>query len=1324
MKKLYWICIVALVCTNSIFVSAQNGTRDLLKQWLVEEINKQNYAKALSYFNQLDFVFLQDDYDFSLDMEKYDSFCVYAFEQNISDNQKIQLYKYSADYAYFYADYLYSEKEYNDAQFFFEAAIQFYDPIHEFYPIENVFSYNMLGNILSVQQNHKEAANAYKNALLTMDLHHLGDTLGMYQTIINNMMLLTDTLSILHSLEEVYSQFHNVVAKTAAHSDLLYVLAKLHYTLQEYDKSYDYCQALCQATKSDSASNQIALNGLLLNAIHQGNYSNTLSSIQNGADVNTLLWDSSPLLLAINKDNNKFMDDTTDVTKNIFAELMLKSGAKVDAILPNLQTAVLYEDYRLCHLLLQYGSNPNSLVYNDSVTVIQYAERNGLKRFVKLLKNKRAYSEELTIQELDMLYKRAQANQDFQLTQKYAEQALSQFAEEIDEAIYTGFRNREQILFYYVSALVNQALIAETNGEFILAENLVRQAIQYEEERSKYPNKPSLGFGDLDEILLGAILERTGDRGENLLAINDFERRKSGPQDKYYWLSLAKMAQYYNNKYMIQHAHYAYSKLLGYCSTIENPLDTLGEWNYIRMLNDFSYIQYTLEDSIALRKEGECADALFKSACGTDSTCYYMALSHLGDNLLGQEQYNHVLQNLVRIIKNTQDPQDPAYYKLISQLEFDIFMNNYRYDEIAHSNDSSRYRQFIIAAQPLIDNLHQYQSYDQDILIQQWVFCNFYLEQWQNIIDIAPYYFNNVREHIQNQLATMSSEMATAWLHNTNPFNLDHQISVAVSRTTTPSNQASAAMYNHELFKKGLLLRNNDHLRQYIMDANDTSAIYLYDKIQSLKVQREKLNENHQNDSLVLSISKEIDNKERLLYSLSHTYQEQVQADNLSWKDIQNSLKPNEVAIEFVNFGYIDQYYALLLRKEFDAPKIVHLPNFKRHPQEDKDFWLDIYQKDLEMYEKYHWSDSLRPKKPHFLEFSGSESRIYEIYGYGANGTDLYQALWKPLEGSISKGETIYFAPSGVLHQLSVEALPYDATQTIGDMYNLIRVSSTRELVISKKSKKYDTATLFGGIQYDVSAEDICAASEKYIFDDPSVFRSVDIDTTNRGTVRYLKGTKLEVENISNLLKQQKVKVNVYTATTANEESIKAISGKKQNILHIATHGFFWTDSIANKQEYFTPHFVSTTDRAPLSIEPLNRCGLLFAGANLALSGNRGELPETVQDGILTAKEVSLLDLRETDIVVLSACETGRGEVTGEGVFGLQRAFKMAGVQTIIMSLWPVNDEATQLLMTEFYNNWIGKHQSKREAFRNAQKTVRYSQYDDPVYWAGFIMLD
>jgi CHAT domain-containing protein len=194
----------------------------------------------------------------------------------------------------------------------------------------------------------------------------------------------------------------------------------------------------------------------------------------------------------------------------------------------------------------------------------------------------------------------------------------------------------------------------------------------------------------------------------------------------------------------------------------------------------------------------------------------------------------------------------------------------------------------------------------------------------------------------------------------------------------------------------------------------------------------------------------------------------------------------------------------------------------------------------------------------------------------------------------------------------------------------------------------------------------------------------------------------------------------------ANEESFKNLSNKHQSIIHIGTHGFTWTDSVAKKKDYFAERMQMIGEvhqyRGPI-IDPLNRCGLLFAGANIALQGKSRELPEGVQDGILTAKEISLLDLRDCDLVVLSACETAKGDITSEGVFGLQRAFKMAGVQTIIMSLWKVNDEATQMLMTEFYNNWIVKKQEKREAFKNAQNAVR-KEYEEPVYWAGFVMLD
>ena len=125
----------------------------------------------------------------------------------------------------------------------------------------------------------------------------------------------------------------------------------------------------------------------------------------------------------------------------------------------------------------------------------------------------------------------------------------------------------------------------------------------------------------------------------------------------------------------------------------------------------------------------------------------------------------------------------------------------------------------------------------------------------------------------------------------------------------------------------------------------------------------------------------------------------------------------------------------------------------------------------------------------------------------------------------------------------------------------------------------------------------------------------------------------------------------------------------------------------------------------------------------MALQGHGSELPSDVQDGVLTAREISSMDLRACDLAVLSACATGVGEYSEDGTLGLQRAFKQAGVRSLIMTLWPVNDSAAQLMMTEFYRNWITNHQSKREAFRNAQNTVRH-KYVEPEYWAGFVMLD
>ena len=427
--------------------------------------------------------------------------------------------------------------------------------------------------------------------------------------------------------------------------------------------------------------------------------------------------------------------------------------------------------------------------------------------------------------------------------------------------------------------------------------------------------------------------------------------------------------------------------------------------------------------------------------------------------------------------------------------------------------------------------------------------------------------------------------------------------------------------------------------------------------------------------------------------------------------DVKKKLPTNAVAIEIIDFNVKRKgllvtksdsvmYCALLLRRDSQFPSLIPL---------------------------------FEEKEVSSLVNATSEKQTNFTYSYKGNGKQLSQLVWSKILPHIKQGETIYFAPSGILHQIALESLPYDENHTIADIYNLVRWSSTREIVAHENDMQHSSAALYGGIQYDIEKNELLSRSKKYASVDLLASRGIEDDTLDRGSIEYLKGTKTEVESINSILKQNHLQVLLFTSTNANEESFKALSGKHQNILHIATHGFFWADTTAQKKDYFSQRMMTLGNDMPSlpAIDPLNRCGLLFAGAQTAWSGHSADLPKGVQDGILTAKEISLLDLRDADLIVLSACETGKGETTGDGVFGLQRAFKQAGAQTIIMSLWPVNDASAQLLMTEFYKNWIERHQSKREAFRNAQTYVRayrdkHNQliYNKPYYWAGFIMLD
>jgi len=287
----------------------------------------------------------------------------------------------------------------------------------------------------------------------------------------------------------------------------------------------------------------------------------------------------------------------------------------------------------------------------------------------------------------------------------------------------------------------------------------------------------------------------------------------------------------------------------------------------------------------------------------------------------------------------------------------------------------------------------------------------------------------------------------------------------------------------------------------------------------------------------------------------------------------------------------------------------------------------------------------------------------------------------------------------------------------ISDRYKIYRLSNTRELLRKGCLEPTLQAALFGGVEYELSSKQWNIISER--FATPTDKKATrDIISLKRGATAFLPGTEMEVKDIEEQLEDKNIHTVLYTGIDASEGTVKQLSGMSTAIIHIATHGFFQQKGTVNNSDYANNN-ESEEDQA------LSRSGLLMAGAMSYLRG--AIIPDNVDDGILTARELSHIDLTQSSLVVLSACETALGDITGDGVFGLQRGFKKAGVKSILMSLWKVDDEATCLLMTEFYRNWIGEKMTKHDALEAAKQAVRSHKekgWDDPKYWAAFILLD
>jgi CHAT domain-containing protein len=528
-------------------------------------------------------------------------------------------------------------------------------------------------------------------------------------------------------------------------------------------------------------------------------------------------------------------------------------------------------------------------------------------------------------------------------------------------------------------------------------------------------------------------------------------------------------------------------------------------------------------------------------------------------------------------------------------------------------------------------------------------------------------------------------------------YNLCLQIS-------TDDKNSAVNLLNTNLFTQSLLLSSSKKLKENILKSKDQELIEVYNEYVNSKTVLARAYSLTGEETIyyklnVDSLEKVSQEYERELAKKTRVFEKYLNKRNYTWKDIRDRLKPNEAAVSIIRFPYYNKgwtdtikYAALIVTNEtVDYPKLVELQN---GPELEGKF--------LEQY-----SSSMLPGK-------GTNQSKESI--------TPYQAFWEEIEKEIEGKDVVYLSPDGVYHTINLNTIQYPDGKYIYEKKDIVISNSLLELLDEEEPiANSKTAMLVGNPDFSMDKESQKLLAANFLNNNSgSGSYSLSRDFREYSLIE-LPGTKIEVEKINALLTKNGWETQYLTGNQALEEAIKSV--KNPQVLHIATHGFFADNIQPNNLTKLNNSLMFGQNQVKAIENPLLRSGLMFSGSQNTLNGKYDPLSQ-IDDGILTGYEAMDLSLDGTELVVLSACETGLGEVRdGEGVYGLQRAFRLAGAKNIIMSLWRVDDNATQLLMRKFYEYWLDGN-TKREAFRLAQDHLRTgTEYKNPYYWGGFVYI-
>jgi CHAT domain-containing protein len=481
-------------------------------------------------------------------------------------------------------------------------------------------------------------------------------------------------------------------------------------------------------------------------------------------------------------------------------------------------------------------------------------------------------------------------------------------------------------------------------------------------------------------------------------------------------------------------------------------------------------------------------------------------------------------------------------------------------------------------------------------------------------------------------------------------------------------------IYNFNLNIKALLLNSSIKVKERILSSNDTTLINKYAnwtaKKELLTMVLSMTAEQRKTSGFDIGImEKEIESLEKELSEKSELFAKNYEKSQYTWDKVKNILAPNEYAVEIIRFRKFNTAFSDTI---FYAALVVSSET-KRYP----DIVLLKNGKELESKYLKYYRNCIKHK-------------VEDAYSY--------DQFWKPLKTLIKDNATVFLSCDGVYNQINLEAIPTPQGNFIINTNDVVLVSNTRDIINRNKKKPSlnKQVELFGNpLYYSQAAVD-------------------SVETDMKHNIQQLPGAEAEIVELQKLLKSSGWQPETFMEKTATEEQVKNLNNPK--VFHIATHGFFMED--ANEQEEKGTEGVVESKAIQ---NPLLRSGLLLRNGGERIANNN-VYDFNKEEGILTAYEAMNLNLDNTELVVLSACETARGEVQlGEGVYGLQRAFLVAGANSVVMSLFKVNDQVTKELMVSFYKKWIATG-NKRKSFSDAKKEIK-EKYSDPIYWGSFVMI-